>query len=57
MTDYARPGCLVGSPDEMVDQVGAFVDAGADQINLALRAPWDLAVLDHLATAKYQFAP
>ncbi|MET0827160.1 MAG: TIGR03560 family F420-dependent LLM class oxidoreductase [Acidimicrobiales bacterium] len=57
MTDYARPGCLVGSPDEMVDQVGAFVDAGADQINLALRAPWDLAVLDHLATAKDQFAP
>ena len=30
---------------------------GADQINLALRAPWDLAVLDHLATAKDQFAP
>ena len=57
MTDYARPGCLVGSPDEMVDQVGAFVDAGADQINLALRAPWDLAVLDHLAAAKDQFAP
>ncbi len=57
MTDYARPGCLVGSPDEMVDQVGAFVDAGADQINLALRAPWDLAVLDHLAAAKDQFGP
>ena len=57
MTDHARPGCLVGSPDEMVDQVGAFVDAGADQINLSLRAPWDLAVLDHLAAARTSSPP
>lgn len=39
-----------------IDQVEAFVDAGADQINLSLRAPWDLTVLDHLAAAKDQFA-
>ena len=26
----------------MVDQIGGYVDAGADQINLAIRAPWDL---------------
>ncbi len=25
MADYARPGCLVGSPDAMVDQIGAYV--------------------------------
>ena len=55
MTDYARPGCLVGSPDEMVDQIGAFVEAGADQINLAIRAPWDLGVLDALAEARTRF--
>jgi F420-dependent oxidoreductase-like protein len=55
MTDYARPGCLVGSPDEMVDQVGAFVEAGADQVNIALRAPWDLDILDHLAEARARF--
>lgn len=55
MADYVRPGCLVGSPDEMVDQVGGFVDAGADQINIALRAPWDLAILDHLAETRSRF--
>ena len=55
MTDYARPGCLVGSPHEMVDQIGAFVDAGTDQINLAIRAPWDLGVLDALAEARNRF--
>lgn len=46
---------LVGSPDEMVDQVGAFVAAGADQVNIALRAPWDLAILDHLAETRSRF--
>lgn len=55
MTDYARPGCLVGSPDEMVDQIGAYVEAGADQVNIALRAPWDLEILDHLAEARTRF--
>ncbi len=55
MADYARSGCLVGSPDEMVDQVGAFVEAGADQVNIAMRAPWDLAILDHLAEARARF--
>ena len=55
MAEYARPGSLVGSPDQMVDQIGAYVDSGADQINLSLRAPWDLAVLDHLAEARARF--
>ncbi len=56
-TDFVRPGCLMGSPDEMVDQVGAYVEAGADQINIALRAPWNLAILDHLAETRAQFDP
>ncbi len=55
MADFVRPGCLVGSPDEMVDQVGGFVEAGADQVNIALRAPWDLAILDHLAETRARF--
>ncbi len=55
MTDYVRPGCLVGSPDEMVDQIGAFVEAGVDQLNLAIRAPWDPTVLDTLAEARTRF--
>ena len=57
MAEYVRPGVLVGSPDEMVDRIGEYVDAGADQINIALRAPWDLGVLDRLAAAKDQSAP
>ena len=49
--EFVRGGVLVGSSEEMVDQVGRYVDAGADQINLALRAPWDLGILDHVAEA------
>ena len=51
LNDYVRPAALMGSGDQMVDRVGAYVDAGADQINLALRAPWDRASLDHVAAA------
>jgi F420-dependent oxidoreductase-like protein len=57
MADYVRPGTLLGSPDEMVDQVGRFVEVGVDQINIALRAPWDLAILDHLAEARSRAGP
>jgi alkanesulfonate monooxygenase SsuD/methylene tetrahydromethanopterin reductase-like flavin-dependent oxidoreductase (luciferase family) len=46
-----RPGVLMGSVDEIVDGIGRYVDAGADQINLALRAPYEIGVLDHLAEA------
>ncbi len=39
------------SQAEMVDRVGQYVAAGADQVNIAMRAPWDVASLDHLAGA------
>ena len=39
----------MGSPDQLVDRIGEYVDAGADQINIAMRAPWQLELLD-LAT-------
>jgi hypothetical protein len=42
-------GVLIGSPEQMVDQVGRYTEVGVDQINLAMRAPWDLSVLDHVA--------
>ena len=32
----------MGSPDQLVDRIGEYVDAGADQINIAMRAPWQL---------------
>ena len=50
LAEGVRPGVLIGSPDQMVQRIGEYVDAGADQINIAMRAPWDLSLLD-LATA------
>jgi F420-dependent oxidoreductase-like protein len=49
IADFVRPGVLMGSDDEIVDTVGRFVDAGADQINIAMRAPWLREELDRLA--------
>ena len=38
IADFVRPGVLGGSVAEVVDRIGNYVDAGADQVNLALRA-------------------
>ena len=35
------PGVLGGTDEEVLDRIGEYVDAGADQVNLALRAPFD----------------
>lgn len=47
--DFVRGGVLIGSPEQMIDQVGRYIEVGVDQINLAMRAPWDLSILDHVA--------
>ena len=49
IADFVRPGVLGGSDDEVVDRIGQYVAAGADQVNLALRAPWDVDAADRLA--------
>jgi F420-dependent oxidoreductase-like protein len=49
LAEGVRPGVLIGSPDQLVQRIGEYVEAGADQINIAMRAPWDLSLLD-LAT-------
>ena len=49
LAEGVRPGVLMGSPDELVARIGEYVDAGVDQINIAMRAPWQLDLLD-LAT-------
>ncbi len=49
LAEGVRPGVLMGSPDQLVERIGEYVDAGADQINIAMRAPWQLDLLD-LAT-------
>lgn len=51
IANFVRPGVLMGSEDEVVDRVGQYADAGATQINIAMRAPWDVEGLEHLAAA------
>ena len=38
-------GALLGTPDQAVERLLEYVAAGADDINIALRAPWDEATL------------
>jgi F420-dependent oxidoreductase-like protein len=44
-----KPGVLSGTVQEMVDKVGAYVDAGASYVILALRAPFDRDGLERFA--------
>jgi F420-dependent oxidoreductase-like protein len=49
--ERVRPGVLMGTGQALVDRIGEYVEAGADQINVALRAPWDPGSLDLAAEA------
>ncbi len=49
LADGIRPGVLTGSDAEIVDTIGRYAEAGADQINIALRAPWLTDELERLA--------
>jgi len=49
IADAIRGGVVMGSDDEIVDRVGAYADAGADQINLALRTPWSAEWIEGIA--------
>lgn len=50
IAEHVRPGVLSGSEQEMVDRIGEYVAAGADQVNIALRAPFDLEALERFST-------
>jgi alkanesulfonate monooxygenase SsuD/methylene tetrahydromethanopterin reductase-like flavin-dependent oxidoreductase (luciferase family) len=41
MADRVRNGALMGTPDQAIDTIAKYVDAGARGVNIALRAPWD----------------
>jgi len=43
-------GALLCTPDEAVDRLLAYVEAGAQEINVALRAPWNDTALDAYLT-------
>jgi alkanesulfonate monooxygenase SsuD/methylene tetrahydromethanopterin reductase-like flavin-dependent oxidoreductase (luciferase family) len=48
--EAVRPGAVVGtSVEEATDTLGRYLAAGADQVNVALRAPWDHGALDRAA--------
>lgn len=49
IADFVRPGVLVGTGAEAVDQVGAFLEAGAEGVVFAFRSPFDLDLLDEVA--------
>ncbi len=36
LADYVRPGVLGGTDEEVLDRIGEYVDAGVDQVNIAL---------------------
>jgi F420-dependent oxidoreductase-like protein len=49
IANLVRGGVLSGSDDEIVDRIGHYVAAGADQVNLALRAPFDLESVERFS--------
>ena len=49
LAEALAPGVLTGSTDEIADGVGRFIEAGATQINLALRAPFSYEAVEALA--------
>ena len=51
LANYVREGCLTGSDEQVLDRIGQYVDAGADQVNIALRAPFDLDAIERLSVA------
>ncbi len=50
LADFVRPGVLMGSDQQVLERVADYVEAGADQVNLALRAPFDRDALTRFAT-------
>lgn len=51
LANHVREGCLTGTDEQVLDRVGQYVDAGADQVNIALRAPFDLDAIERLSIA------
>ena len=54
--DWVRPAVLSGSVAQMVETLGRYQAGGADQINVAVRAPWDRDVLERALDAARSLA-
>jgi alkanesulfonate monooxygenase SsuD/methylene tetrahydromethanopterin reductase-like flavin-dependent oxidoreductase (luciferase family) len=48
---WSRGGVLSGSDEQILDTIGKYVEAGADQVNIALRAPFDVDALERFSAA------
>jgi alkanesulfonate monooxygenase SsuD/methylene tetrahydromethanopterin reductase-like flavin-dependent oxidoreductase (luciferase family) len=52
LAEVVRAGAVVGtSVDQATDALGRYLAAGAERVNVALRAPWDDGALDRAAAA------
>ena len=51
LAEFLRPAVLTGTDEEARDKVGRYVAAGADQVNLALRAPFHADAIERAAAA------
>ncbi|MCX7620826.1 MAG: TIGR03560 family F420-dependent LLM class oxidoreductase [Acidimicrobiales bacterium] len=49
IAEFVRPGVLMGSPQEMVDRIGAYTEAGASWVIVAVRAPFRVEALERFA--------
>ena len=50
--ELVRPGSVVGtSLEQVIEALGRYVAAGADTVNVALRAPWNPTALDRAGAA------
>ena len=45
-----REGSLLGTPDDAAKRVAQYLEAGANNVNIALRAPWDEEALEAYVT-------
>ncbi len=50
LADWVRDSALTGSAGEMTERIGAYAEAGAELVNIAVRAPYDPEDLDRLAS-------
>jgi F420-dependent oxidoreductase-like protein len=50
MAERTAAGSLLCTPDQAVDRIMEYVAAGADEVNIALRAPWIPEALDAYLT-------
>lgn len=46
MAERTSEGALLCTPDNAVERIMEYVEAGADEVNIALRAPWNEEALD-----------